>query len=437
MGLASSGNGRRRWLPRGVKGWTAVALVVVLLGVGVPILVRNLGDNGERAAVALMAPRYRADPLAAPELLDKSDLAGNCGVSRATRDELVPQADLMNHCEWYSLTGVDGGDRNCAFCPARSGDVVRHLRVSLGFNSDESDDDISSIGAAMRNIQHLRSQAAGGTVPFSRVTGLGDEGIARYVPVSNRGATVVFRYRNATVSVGYYGDTTAGKDRHRVLLPKRRALEGALRVAAEVAASLGTQASPKLAGQPSGEAALRDVPKPCDTVPKAVLDTVSHDADRSGRTTYHGPMAPFVDTVTDRTCVWTGSTTDPNSDDAIDDRTEQALSVSLATFADNDRTGPGSRTAAHIYRANHYNARHAGHHFHVLAGIGEQAYEEYVPSSGGKDVPSARVVSRAHNVLITVEYFATRERFDEPIDRAKALASAYTVASDVARAMPA
>lgn len=427
-----------RWRPHG-RVWLilAAAVAVVLVAGGTVLLVHGGGNSPD--TVALSTPRYRSDPLAQAKPLADKDIAKHCGVSRATRHTVVPDADKMGKCEWYSLQrGSDGASVHCQLCPSAGGDVKRHLSVSV--DASKGNDVTSPIGAAMIDIHQQREQAAVGPVPYRTVTGLGEEAIARYVPSSDGGASVVFRYRNVVVSIGYDGDTTVGKDRRQVPLPKKAALRAALRVATDVAGALGGQvpAKPAFGTLPAGAHALTTVPKTCDAVPRPVVDTLTPDADRTGQTTYRALGAVqalqtvwSIRMVAAHTCTWHS---EPSccTDGDTDHGPTRTLTVTMWATPD-DRPGGATRAATRVYRVLHSDARGQHHRFHLLTGPGDEAFEEYLPADGGEDDPTAQVVLRVRNVLAVVQYSGDDD--GPSIPRSRAIDGAYTAATAVARSL--
>src|SRR5699024_8465669 len=117
-------------------------------------------------------------------------------IPRAWRDrghDQDPRIDSRNvstkRCHWYS---DHAGTPGCDVCLGGSGDGERDLTVTIGVA--RGSDDESPVGQAMGEIQTMRADAAGTSVPYRLVAGLGDEAIARYMPVNAEYTAVVFRF---------------------------------------------------------------------------------------------------------------------------------------------------------------------------------------------------------------------------------------------------
>jgi len=416
-----------------------VAVVAILLVTGLVVLTTSVWSSDGDTDRALATPHTKPDPVPTAKLLTDKDIPEHCGISKATRTKLAPGADDEGDgCRWYSL---NAGKDDCDFCPTAAGDRERVLDVSV--QTEKGVNDTSPISQAMQDLDTLQTQAAASSIPFRTVTGLGEEAIARYVPGGTQdGGTIVFRYRNALVTVNYHGRDISGKNRRQRSVPKKEAMDAVLRAAAETAGKLDTDvpSKPKITSPSTGPPALTHVPKPCDAVPETTLDQVAPDADRSGQ-----PGSAFknaVDSVrhnaTMRTCTWQ---TRPTccADDGSDEGPARNLTVSLVPLPDRSR-GSGTREATRVFRTMHRDARYIqtsdkqNNAFRMLTGPGDQAFSTYEIGSDSTADSQARVFFRVRNVLIAVSYSGADD--ERAISRKQAIDSAYTVAVQVAKSLP-
>lgn len=415
---------------------TTVALCIViaiLLVTGLIVKLTSGPDTGEHGDRALTAPRTRPDPVPTPKPLTEDDIPKDCGVSPATRTQLVPGDEKAGPCQWYS-NRRDTDD--CGSCSTKSGGLDPALEMAVRMS--DGDEDVSPIGQAMLSIDTLWTQAAAGSIPFRSVTGLGGEAVARYSPGTDQdgGATVVFRHRNALVTISYRSDSSDGQ------LPEKAALHGALRAAADAAGKLGTDVPsyPRIITPPAGPPALTHVPKPCDAVPETTLDRLVPDANSSReQVPAFGTDIGITGRDVQRTCWWYETST-RHAGDGSREGAARDLVVSVAPFPDLGR-GSGTREATRLFHKVHHDARHkqagAAHPnaFHMLTGPGDQAFGSYETDPRGGTDPAGRVVFRMRNVLVAVQY--SGKDGERTISQKQAVNAAYTAAVRVAKSLPA
>ena len=435
-GNASASGPRRLWrIPRTTRG-KAVAggagMVAILLVVGLLTVSVSGTVSGGHDGTALATPTTRSDPLPAEKPLTGRLFPGRCGVSTATLDKLVPGAEPDPHCRWSAHD--DDGKANCESCLVASGGRARFLDVDVWAKNGSGEQ--TPLSEALLTFDETDAKAADSSIPMRRITGLGEEAIARYVPsLVSGGGNVVFRYRNVVVDVTYDGRNPV-KNRRSSQVPKKEAMNGAMRAATDVAKKLGTTvpSDPEFTPRLTGPRALARVPKPCDMVPEATLDQMAEDPTRSEGTVTL-PTRLFVNLQhTFRTCEWKVEMT-CCADDVSKEGAERRLTVSVAPIPDRTRPGSGTRTAARTYRMLHLIAR-ARPGFHALAGLGEQAFSGYgEPSGTSGDDEEGRVVFRVRNVLVVVSYSGADDERSMP--RKRAVDGAYAVAARAAASLPA
>ena len=425
---------RRRTI---VFGAGAVGLVLVAVGT-VVLVSPGLGGSD---VPPLDTPRTRADPVPAGKPLASTDVPEDCGVPAVTRRKLSVTHAILAHrdpdsmqCTWHSASS-DHHDRTLDITVGTQPDA--DIRLPDGLL-------ISGVGHAIRDLADLQARAASSGITYRTVTGLGERAMTYYLPTitDDGGGTVVFQYRNITATVTYSGYGSSGQRRVSTQVPKKVAVDGALRVARKVAGKLGADVSvkPATATPPAGPRALTSLPRPCDLVPTETLHRVAPHASRSPDTELLlNTASGLLYRSTNGTCTWQNS-----SDVEPPAEPQRALTVSMASLPDRGRPGRGARDATRAYLAMHHSARRTGASgkgrgsaFHALTGPGDQAFSMPFPGNESPDA-QARVVFRVRNVLVVVQYSGTgaAEAADRPMPKRRGGDGAYTVATRVAASLP-
>lgn len=357
-----------------------LAAVVAVGGTAAVLVFGPFGGPG------LAEPATRPDPVPAERLV--AALPEHCGLSAATVARLVPEP----------ITHKAGDTGECKWFPGRHGRDRRYLTAGISIKRGTSP--AAATGLPIRlwptpvtlaMDAFPAAPAPGESRTRRRVTGLGDEAIAQYS--ARAGGDVVFRFRNAVVTVGYSSDPPSS-------LPERAALGALFSAASEIQAALGgPRSSRPAAGAPIGAAPPGTPPKVCGAVRAEVLDELVDGADLS-------EGAPEKGTAE---CSWEDG--------------DRALRVQVTALAD-------AGAAAREYLQRHLRARaeepisaRDAKYFRALARPGEQGFAAFVDEGS-----PGRVCFRIRNLVVDVALTGVT-------GRERAVGGAYTAALDVARAL--
>ncbi|TDD69220.1 hypothetical protein E1293_36015 [Actinomadura darangshiensis] len=386
------------------------AIIVAVIAVAVAAMWPSGPEESETSFKTGKLAALRTAPDRVPK---QPAIPKDCGVPQETLKALVRGSSTTDACSWYALTGGNSKERS--------------LKIGRG------------TGYFKRFPTSLRGPLATlSPHPPRRLSGLGDEAMA-YYSVSGMEGTglVVFQFRGETFTAAYEGWDGPPADPAKVEpLPEKDALAGAMRAAADLATALGAPSRPveqDTPAQAGGPAALKRVPKPCDTVREDTIDGLA-----AGAVPQRGTEASLSDAfgATTDSCVWGASRYVPERDRTPHEETRR-LAVTITSIPDRE-PGFGVRAARTDYLALHQGARGDGatvpapEMFSAVAGLGEEAWISYgkLAVLPGK---AATVTFRVRNVLVRVTYMGSMNiRTDKLIPRDQALRGVYTAALDVA-----
>jgi hypothetical protein len=374
------------------------------------LLISTLVLVGSDRVDELSAPPVAADPIRAVPATHA--FSTDCGVSQATLDALVPEAERRRSqtdaCEWAT---------------ARS-ERERYLSVSitLGDSSQQSalgtlgtTPTTNAMGAFVNNVTQLREKKMA-------VNGLGDEGRAYYPAdrIQDGGGSIIVRARNVIVKTNYRSGTYAEEQ-----LSGKSAMDGALRATTDVVRGLGVPVHrpPSIGPLKADAMPARSPGDPCKMVSPQILEKLIEEPEQSR----DGDITSSREGKNAQTCSWKPRTWPDNY--------AYYLQVVLTPH-------PSLEAAERSYRTKHIEARaeepiskENEKYFTAVAGLGEQAYAAFVEegSPGG-------VVFRVRNVVAIVTYSQTAVSNaapgdSKPLTRQQSVNGAYAAAKDVAAAL--
>lgn len=387
------------------------------------------GDGGpEFAAIPKISKNHLAAAFA-PAI----QMPGKCDglVSRKTAAKVAPQAKAAK------ISGLSASDR--LGCVWRSNDQARDVggkkRVLQAFVTRSE-----SVPGAMESFRQERDMAYTFFKNKTNVedrrrpkpeslTGVGEEAI--YYGTETWGAhsyvTVVFRVKNITVKVEYFGEDHSGG---RLTLPPMESLRPRVFAAAvDAARNLGSTAGaePKITKPAGGTPPLGKLPGPCGLVTKATLDKLG------------GPK-PGTPVHKDRNLDF-GKGLQSGTEIASCEWVQEAGlgGFTVASIRTPDEV-PG--IGADIAKRRHWSrfpVSQDNKNFSLLRGPGEEAsirsldYENC--PTRPRDRGCAELSFRISNVLATV-WYAGRTKDGEYLSYDQMARRAYAVATDGARSMP-
>lgn len=421
---------RRTWV---IGGAVAAAVLAAML----IVVLTAVGDDG--ADVRLSAPRYVADPVPVARTIPAGDVPERCGVRKTTIHRYAPGDESEygdEQCEWYSL---NHGRKRCpGFCRTVGGDRERILEITFTTQSSSGTGD-SPGGYARHALDPADASLAITGRPARPVGGLGDEALYRYSPAlssggeTSGGSSLRFRVSGTVVTVTYRGRDFSGSGPSRQIaqVAEKAARPAVFAAAADVAAALHVPAKPAFtAAAAAGPSPVRTMPRPCDLVPRALVDRLTPEATRQRPQSYP-PLNTSVQTygLAGDGCQWDSAQTYGGSGEH---RPERHLTVTVLA-ARESRPGIAVPQATRQYLERHDDVRaEAGAGLRAVRGLGDQAYAAYRGQATGTDAAGGEVTFRYRNLVVQVVYSGGIE---DRLERQAAVDGAYTVATRVQEAM--
>ncbi|MBG0829203.1 hypothetical protein HS041_15645 [Planomonospora sp. ID67723] len=344
------------------------AATAFLTGIGVTAVVLL---NGGPAGPDLtgVEPVYREIPDPYPPANTLTEVPEDCGLRPGTLADLVPKAAKNRN---PGPESVDGLVMTCGFSSDVSLSEIVYQNLATGsltvtFQSHVNAFEKPSVSQAISIMSVSRED---GNAAWQEVTGLGDEAVAQYDDLA-RGGEVLFRHGAVLITVRYSGRTAPditeenagqfslyrGKE-----IGEKPAVDGALRAAREVAASVGAEVGDVAMGVPP-ERGSPLAPRPaCSLVTPAVLERLAL------RSAPEPVDTSLVSTeAKGGTCLWNG-----------DPRLEIDTGVLTGTVRE------GASLAAHHAYLDRYHGTRDGDQvdvvdkptgrFRTLTGLGDEAF---------------------------------------------------------------